>query len=724
MTGLFLLDWAIMSISLFNTILLLWLGLTVLLTAERRSWGVWLTGGGMLMGSAFFFSHSAILGTGLHAIGAGMDFWWHVGWVPVIASPLAWYVVMLWFAGFWHARDSRLHRRQRFWFYLTLLLAAALIGLLIFANPLPSYTQVARLDMTATPTIGGIPVLLVAYPLYIVLCITLSLDALRRPEPSGRVMGNLAQRRTHPWLIGASLTLLVVSLLVALVMLWVESNARLRALSGIYDSMTLTVAWFDLVIASLIAVAVILLGQAVVSYEVFTGKTLPRRGFFRHWRSAVILAGGYGVVVGWGLVARLRPIYSLLLTTTLMTVFYALFSWRSFAEREGFMARLRPFVTSQGLVQQLVAAGASPVAGAERIFRALCHDVLDTRLAYLVPLGTLAPLAGPPIRYPPAAEGQEPVLPSLDLSSTPESACVPLDPVHHDGARWAIPLWSARGLIGVLLLGEKQEGGLYTQEEIEIARTSGERLIDMLAGEEMARRLMDLQRRRLAQTQIADRQTRRTLHDEVLPHLHTAILGLSSPARDDPTVQDAIRTLTAVHHQISDLIHAPLGPAPASPGQGDLAQALQEMAESEFKGEFEEVTWRLADELPPVDPLRQEVVYYAVREAVRNATLHGRGGDPQRPLHLEITITRQDGLTIAVRDDGVGTGLHVGHEPDPDMAAGSGRGLALHSTMMVVIGGSLLVENPPGGGTRVVVNLPQEETKPVPAGGPASSAPR
>ena len=45
----------------------------------------------------------------------------------------------------------------------------------------------------------------------------------------------------------------------------------------------------------------------------------------------------------------------------------------------------------------------------------LDRDVLDTRLAYLVPLGTLAPLAGPPIRYPPAAEGQEPVLPSLDL---------------------------------------------------------------------------------------------------------------------------------------------------------------------------------------------------------------------------------------------------------------------------------------------------------------------
>jgi len=45
------------------------------------------------------------------------------------------------------------------------------------------------------------------------------------------------------------------------------------------------------------------------------------------------------------------------------------------------------------------------------------------------------------------------------------------------GAVWAVPLWSERGLIGALLLGEKRDGGLYTQEEIEIARATGERCV-------------------------------------------------------------------------------------------------------------------------------------------------------------------------------------------------------------------------------------------------------
>ena len=38
------------------------------------------------------------------------------------------------------------------------------------------------------------------------------------------------------------------------------------------------VYWFDLLTSVLVAFAVTLLGQAIVSYEIFTGKTLPRRG--------------------------------------------------------------------------------------------------------------------------------------------------------------------------------------------------------------------------------------------------------------------------------------------------------------------------------------------------------------------------------------------------------------------------------------------------------------
>jgi hypothetical protein len=391
MTGKFYLDWAIMAVSLFNTILALWLGLTVLLSAERRAWGIWLASSGLLMGGLFFVSHSAILGHGPIYLTQGVELWWQLGWLPVIALPLAWYVLTLWYAGFWGdggahlptfkrlcfvfteplAGDTSLHKRQRPWFIFTALLAVGLAGLLIFAKALPSYGQVVDLNLAAQPAIGGIPLLILLYPFYILLCIGLSLDVLRRPEPSPRVMGDLARRRARPWLVAVSIALLLASLLVAVFMASVALSAQYRSARS-FAAITVNVAWFDLAIASLIGLAIVLLGQAIVSYELFTGKNLPRRGFFRYWRRAVILAAGYGVVVGGSLTLQLRPIYSLLLTIMIMVAFYALLVWRSFADRERYIEHLRPFVASQRLYERLLSPTTPPELDVAPLFRAGC----------------------------------------------------------------------------------------------------------------------------------------------------------------------------------------------------------------------------------------------------------------------------------------------------------------------------------------------------------------
>src|SRR5205085_694328 len=149
------LDWAIMSISLFNTMVLLWLGLTVLLNAESRPWGIWLAGGMLLLGAAFFVSHTVILAHQVNNNDKWMDFWWHAAWAPVLASPLGWYVSMLWYSGFWDGGEPyMLLRRQRPWLIVAGLLALSVVWLLLFANPLPSYSQVVRLSLSTTPSIG------------------------------------------------------------------------------------------------------------------------------------------------------------------------------------------------------------------------------------------------------------------------------------------------------------------------------------------------------------------------------------------------------------------------------------------------------------------------------------------------------------------------------------------------------------------------------------------
>ena len=703
MTGLFWLDWAIQAVSLFNVIVLAWLGLTVLFNAERRTGGILLASGGLLMGSAFFVSHSALLGHDPNTLSASQDFWWYFGWAPVVCLPFAWYIVMLWYTGFWESRraaapaDRRLYLRQRFGLLLTVLLISLLIAALFFAHLLPPFSQLAQSRANGAVVAAGffLPLSMV-YPIYALLCMGLALDALRAPGPSRRWLGETARRRARPWLMAASLLLLVVSLLVGWAMNWI-----LRSLeAGHFTTTMITqIGVFDLVIGSLIGLSVVVLGQAVVSYEIFTARTLPRNGLFQHWRRALILAAGFSLLVSWTLAAALRPIYSLLLTTLLMTVFFAMLVWRSYAERERFLRNLRPFLDAPSVYTSILdrEAGAVDVSST---FRSLCGEILETRQACLAPMAAMAALAGPPVLYP---EENPPALPPLaELMmeyASPEDEGLPLDPRLHQGFIWSIPLWSERGLIGVLLLGEKRLGGLYSQEEVEIARTAGERLIDLKASAELARRLALLERQHLAQNQVLDQQSRRVLHDEILPLVHTALLRLA--AAPNQNAEESITLLTQAHQQISALLRSMAVTLSPDIKQMGFLGALRQVAERDLAGSVDRTHWLVhpaAEALVRTLPsLESEVLFFAAREALRNAARHGRG-EPGDPLEVTIRVTCEDGLRVVIENLG---------SAQPAGLPSSGQGIALHSTLMAVIGGALSLEYEAGRCTRVTLSLPR-----------------
>jgi signal transduction histidine kinase len=716
MSGNFWLDWAVLSLSIFNTAVLTWLGLTVLLNAEHRRLGIWLTASSLLMGGLFFLSHSVIVGEVFELPGWSLDLWWQVGWAPVVYLPFAWYGIILWYSGFWSQPDSMLRRRHQAWLVVTLLLAVGITGSFFVARVLPSAAEVLQMQLNRVLSIQGVPLLLVIYPVYAVLCTGLSFDAIRSPAPSQRVMGELARLRARPWLTIASLSLFGVSLLVGGTITWVVVVV-LR--SPYQQSMPVILTTFDLTIQALIALSVLLVGQAIVSYEVFTGRVLPRRGLKRYWSRVVILACGLGGLVAWGVLAPLPPIYSLLVTVLLATVFYALLSWRSFAERENAIQSLRPFVASQRLYERLLV---DPVpetmeSGARTYFQVLCEEVLGVRRAYLVGVGALGPLAGSPLAYPASAEGE--IMLNLPLPGTgfdaPGGLCTPVDPEEYAGASWAVPLWNERGLVGVLYLGEKRDGSLYTQEEIEISRAVAEKVLDIQAGSEMAQRLMALQRQRVMENQVIDRRARRTLHDEVLPQLHAALLLLNGlphvlPITQQEDTQEALTALAEAHAKIANLLQdLPPVAAPELARQG-LGEGLRHLVEVEGKVHFEQVAWQVSpaaeERLRLLPPVAAEVVFYAAREAVRNAARHGRGGDPARPLSLVVNLDWQDGLWVMIEDNGVG--LPQGEAAGQASAESNGQGLALHSTLMAVLGGSLTIESAAGSFTRVILFLPEQ----------------
>ena len=693
MSDSFTLGWAILTLSLANVILLGWLGLTVLLNADRPRWGIWLTSGALLSGSVFFMLHTGAMLAGLRLVNPSFLGEWPVVWVLGFLLPCAWYLVMLWHVGFWEGVRA-LRAYSRHVVFLVLLALVMVLGIAtVLLTPISWTSPYPIAVILGGPMLGNLSTVTLAYSALLVLCTAFSLDALVHPAPSARVMLDLARRRARPWLSAASLCLLAVSIVLGLALCRFTPYLFQHPLGRLPAELAREMAWADLGICALITAAVLLLGQAIVAYEIFTGKTLPRRGLRRNWRRTVVLAAGFSTLISAILNLRVPAIFGAMLATVIVTFFYAFYNWRSHVEHEHAMERLRPFVTGPSVYDALLATD-TPEPQNRTPFGALCAQLLGVERAVLLARGPFAALVEPLV-YPPGAPPPD-VAALSPHDPSPLTLCLPLEPSRADGLAWAVPLWSTHGYVGVLLLSGKRDDGLFTQEEMEMARAAGERMLDTLASTELAHRLMRVQRARLAESQVVDRRTRRTIHDDILPQLHTTMLTLSGLTG----TADALEQLTQVHRRLSDVLHAMPSAVPADLVRAGVMGALRAALAADFDGAFDTVAWEVAPDaearFAALPPLAAEVLFAAAREAIRNAARYARA---DRPLTLTLTATADDTLMLTIADNGRG----LAHGTP---TTGAGQGMLLHGTMMAVVGGAWTTDSAPDVGTRVLLTLP------------------
>ncbi len=689
-----LLAWGLLTLSLLNLILLTWLGLTVLLNTDRRDGAAWIIAVALLGGAIFFLCHAVVVSRGAAGINPALFGQWPLAWAGGFLLPCAWYVVALWYAGFWkHPGAMPRYRLHRAFLVLT---CAVLIftGLLIVATGMSLIRPYELPYLLGGPAVAGVPVVVLPYTVMIVLCVGMTLAALAEPAPSSRLMGDLARRRARPWLTAATFALFVVGLLVGGALLAFSPKLARMFSDRLTPELVLSMGRIDLLVLLAILAAIVLLGEGIISYELFTGRTLPRRGLRRTWHVILLLALGYSACIALALQSHVPPIYAALAATVGVTALSALSNWREHREREHTTAELRAFVAGPRLLDALLATPTSAPAP----FRTLCDDVLHARSAMLLPLGTCATLVTPqahPADLPlPSTE----CVAELTAGVTPQTLCLPLDPAAWSGAAWGVPLWGTAGLIGLLLLGEKHDGGLFSAEEVEIARAGSERLLDALAGAQMAQRLLQVQRARIAESRVVDGRTRRAIHDEVLPQLHAALLALSAGG----DAAEVAGQLSQAHRQLSDVLRAMPGVA------GDLARhglfaAVRNVAEGEFREAFDTIRWTVPAEVEEtarvLSPLTAEVLFGAAREALRNAARYGRGDNAHRPLGLAVTATLDNGLCLVIADDGVGVAAG-------QSSASAGQGMLLHGTMLAIVGGAWHTDSSPAG-TRITLTVPK-----------------
>src|SRR5512136_1489731 len=354
------------AVSLFNTVLLLWLGLTVLLTGNRRKPATIAGGVGLLLGALFFMGHTLLIAHTVDFFGRGVNTVWRVMWFVAVIAPYFWGLAI-----FYYSSDPAAGR----WVRRILTVALLFMVLALFVIfPLPSF-----IEFVLAPALA--PVIAWLYVPYLFLCFVLPLMALRRPR-SRNALWRDPFRRARPWLIAAAMMLTL-----AMVAFAYTAYAIVPRAIPVYtiSANELRELYFaDELVAGCIGLAITLLGRAVLSNSVLTERLQTGSGLFARWRNVVGVAivGALFVALLYNL--NIRPIYSVLLTVILAVTAYALFNWRQTVEHEEFMRRLNPFVTSLNLHERLLTSNADSEQESRELFTALCRDALRTAHACLL----------------------------------------------------------------------------------------------------------------------------------------------------------------------------------------------------------------------------------------------------------------------------------------------------------------------------------------------------
>jgi signal transduction histidine kinase len=783
---------AAIALSAFSLITYLWLGLTVLLLGNRRARVTWVGGIGLLIAALFFLCHGALVGAGAVSGAGPADAWWRLSWIPAFAAPACWAAIGLHYVGLsgtWSAP------RKLAVAGLAVLAAAAVLLAILNWGALNSYgdfirllavvltgrehaTDPAELRVLASPSLSALAVAFVAY---VGACACLPWAALvaRRlrvpglaplpmlaaphaatPPASGTEPGLLwdassAWSQARPALVAASLCMIVAGAVVGVVGIITSFAAhaagRPRGLAAVLPAgaplpghLPLALVLADLVVEGALAGLVLMLGWAVVSQGILVERRLPQRGFLGHWRGTVIVASIVAAVVGWLTLFEPESLPVLLVLLTGMATAYALFTWRSYAAHDAFLAQLRPFVASLGTSGSgwLATSPREVERAVEALFTSLCRDVLEASR------GRLALSAGHlhrTFRYESPDAIQEPAA----------------------GAReWVLPVADERGVVARLALGPRLDGAGYTSADLEIARACGQRILDAVGEFTAVRTIAGLARKRGLEAELSAALPRRKLHDEVLPRLHLAMLRLealrgrtggapaSAPGTAGAAVAavagadttsggavatevavdlaaalgEVVRELGGVHRELAALLRATPMAAPRRLAHG-FSAALEATLEGELKGAFDTLTWEApdparaaADVLPTITA---DLLLGAAREALRNASRHGRGGDLHRPLAVRVSM-EADGqwVTVRVADDGVGMEAGPAAGTDAEMlvttdraadrdsdAGGAQSGLLTHSALLALVGGSLAAQSGTQsgtlGGTTVTLRVPR-----------------
>jgi signal transduction histidine kinase len=233
-----------------------------------------------------------------------------------------------------------------------------------------------------------------------------------------------------------------------------------------------------------------------------------------------------------------------------------------------------------------------------------------------------------------------------------------------------------------------------------LARTSAERqrLLDQLQAAQAARAAAE----RRAGVAAERQRVSRDLHDTVTQGLTSVVMLLEaaeeSQAPADPASPHVTRALRAARDSLTESRRVVRALRPTQLADADLPDALRRLTAqlSDETGMRTQTT--LTGTARPLNPHLQTALLRIAQEAVSNVRRHAHA------TQATLTLSYMDDLVaLDVHDDG--EGFDTRRRGTPDGQPG-GVGLRIMRERVSELGGAIVVESRPGGGTTVAATVP------------------
>ncbi len=256
-----------------------------------------------------------------------------------------------------------------------------------------------------------------------------------------------------------------------------------------------------------------------------------------------------------------------------------------------------------------------------------------------------------------------------------------------------VPLVFESQIKGLLLLGNRSSGDVYSDQDLRIIATVAHQGALAYANVQLVDKLRGLHRHLVQVSEAQRKQVARDLHDTVLQKLFFVKQGLFADRQYSPLADYLEETIQALRETIQDQ-----RPPFLDRGLNHALPALVEELQAHANASNSTIAWRcsLTGRLPLSDEATT-ALYRIAQEAVNNAIKHAQAS------HITVTLEAipEDAIRLSVADDGVGM-------PTCDQAVNVQEhhyGLVGMQERAAMINAGIHFHSVPGEGTTIAVQV-------------------